>query len=147
MFGLIQMKIDQLLKEQAIVNDKLKKWKLIQKEVNALENEISLLQKLKVSRKLHAYELFIQLGLIAQGLMHYLSVHHSELVWRHFGTWLRTIRSGIPASEKVVSSAMVQTYGEFIVDEQNECNFKKFLRQRIDFTQIKGCFLGERLAA
>lgn len=103
--------------------------------------------KLKVERKLHAYHLFMMLGFIAQGLMQYLSVHQTSQVWHHFGTWLRTIRPHIPPSEKVVSLAMLQSYGEFIADSENEAAFKKFIHERIDFSQVKGFVLGEELAA
>lgn len=103
--------------------------------------------KIKVERKLHAYHLFIMLGFIAQGLMQYLSVCQPKLVWPNFGTWLRTIRSDIPPSEKVVSLALSQTYGQFIADDESGGNFKKFIRKRIDFSQVKGCSSGEKLAA
>ena len=55
-----------------------------------------------VKRKLHAYHVFIQAGLICQGLLQYLSVAFPQLVWSSFGSWLRTIRPGIPPSELVV---------------------------------------------
>ena len=37
-----------------------------------------------VRKKLHAYELPMQLGLIAQGLLQYLAVIAPRLVWHHF---------------------------------------------------------------
>jgi len=42
--------------------------------------------KKKFIRKLNAYHLFIQLGLIAQGLIQYLSIHVPGLVLENFGT-------------------------------------------------------------
>ena len=57
----------------------------------------------KIKRKVHAYHVFIQAGVIAQGLLQYLSVVCPQLVWASFGSWLRTIRPGIPPSELVVS--------------------------------------------
>ncbi len=48
-----------------------------------------------VRRKLDAYHRFIQIGLIAQGLLQYLLICVPELVWAKFGSWLRTIRPGI----------------------------------------------------
>ena len=87
--------------------------------------------KVKVMNKLHAYHLFIMLGIIAQGLMQYLSVHHTKLVWHHFSSWLRTIRSDIPPSEKVVSMAMSDRYHEFLIGGAYESNLKKFIQKRI----------------
>jgi hypothetical protein len=48
-----------------------------------------------VRRKLAAYDRHIQIGLIAQGLLQYLSATHAPIVWSSFGSWLRTIRDGV----------------------------------------------------
>ena len=52
-----------------------------------------------VRRKIGAYHLHIQIGLIAQGLLQYLAVTYPRLVWDSFGSWLRTVRPGIPPSD------------------------------------------------
>ena len=62
-----------------------------------------------VRRKMHAYHVFIQAGVVAQGLLQYLAVASPKLVWDSFGSWLRTIRPGIPPSEFVVANALRQT--------------------------------------
>ena len=59
-----------------------------------------------VKRKIHAYHVFMQAGVVAQGLLQYLSVVFPHLVWNSFGSWLRTIQPGIPPSELVVASAL-----------------------------------------
>jgi hypothetical protein len=51
-----------------------------------------------------AYHTFIQAGVVAQGLLQYLAVAAPKLVWDTFGSWLRTIRPGIPPSEIPSSS-------------------------------------------
>jgi hypothetical protein len=43
-----------------------------------------------IIRKLAAYHCPIQLGIIAQGLMHYLSLSSAKLVWASFGSWIRS---------------------------------------------------------
>lgn len=68
-----------------------------------------------VKRKIHAYHVFIQAGVIAQGLLQYLAVAFPKLVWDLFGSWLRTIRPGIPPSEFVVANALRQTLPEFLM--------------------------------
>jgi hypothetical protein len=68
-----------------------------------------------VKRKIHAYHVFIQAGVIAQGLLQYLAVVSPKLVWDSFGSWLRTIRPGIPPSEFVVANALRQTLPEFLM--------------------------------
>jgi DDE superfamily endonuclease len=91
--------------------------------------------KENVARKLRAYHLFMLLGFIAQGLMQYLSIYYHELVWQKFGTWLRTIRPNILPSEMVTSLAMINTYNEFLVDDEYMSIFKKFLFEKMDKKQ------------
>jgi hypothetical protein len=44
-----------------------------------------------VRRKTEAYERFVAIGLVAQGLMQYLSTFFNDAVWKSFGSWLRTL--------------------------------------------------------
>jgi DDE superfamily endonuclease len=77
----------------------------------------------QVKRKLHAYHVFIQAGIVCQGLLQYLAVAYPRLVWNAFGSWLRTIRPGIPPSELVVATALRQRLPEFLLNtaENNIC--------------------------
>lgn len=103
--------------------------------------------KERVSRKIRAYHIFMNLGLIAQGLMQYLSIHCYQNVWSSFGTWLRTIRKNTLPSEKVVSMSMGRTYIEFLADGIEGAIFKKFIRKKIDISQLQPCILDQRDAA
>lgn len=96
--------------------------------------------KEKVHTKIRAYHLFMQLGFIAQGLIHYLSIHYYPLVREHFGTWLRTNRANTLPSEKVVALALNRTYLEFLLDVTKESIFKLFLRQRTSMGQFQSVF-------
>ena len=69
-----------------------------------------------VRRKLHAYHVFIQAGIVCHALLHYLAVAYPQLVWNSFGSWLRTIRPGIPPSELVVATALRQRLPEFLLN-------------------------------
>jgi len=80
-----------------------------------------------------AYHRFIQVGLIAQGLLQYLSISFPDLVWAKFGSWLRTIRPGIPPSEYVTSLALRNSFPDFLSGLPSEAAFAKFLIDRIDF--------------
>ena len=91
-----------------------------------------------VTRKISAYHRHIQLGLIAQGLLQYLSCTMPETVWKRFGSWLRTIRQGIPPSEHVAALALKHSLPEFLVDVSTYAIFKKFLIERIDFHRSDG---------
>ncbi|MCP4552519.1 MAG: transposase [Bacteroidetes bacterium] len=91
-----------------------------------------------VLRKIDAYHRYVQIGLIAQGLLQYLSSVYPELVWKHFGSWIRTIRPGVLPSEQVTAIAMRNSFPEFLADSTIMSNFKKFLYDRIDLTRSEG---------
>jgi DDE superfamily endonuclease len=85
-----------------------------------------------VKRKIHAYHVFVQAGVIAQGLLQYLAVVSPKLVWDSFGSWLRTIRPGIPPSEFVVANALRQTLPEFLMGSSESDSLAKFIANRQD---------------
>lgn len=55
-----------------------------------------------------------------------------SLVWSSFGSWLRTIRPGIPPSELVVANALRQCLPEFLVNSVKTNFFAKFIAERQD---------------
>ncbi len=85
-----------------------------------------------VKRKINAYHLFIQTGLLSQGLVQYLAVAFPKLVWDSFGSWLRTIRPGIPPSELVVATALRQRLPQFLLDTAESNCLAKFIVERQD---------------
>ncbi len=89
-----------------------------------------------VRRKVHAYHTFVIAGIVAQGLLHYLSAEHAELVWRSFGSWLRTIRSGLAPSEFVVATALRHSLNEFLLVTPEEHKLAKFITERQDLTRL-----------
>lgn len=91
-----------------------------------------------VRRKLAAYHRHIQLGLIAQGLLQILSATVPEMIWRSFGSWIRTIRPGLAPSEQVTAIALRNTLPEFLADDVKAPIWTKFLRERIDLERTEG---------
>ena len=85
-----------------------------------------------VKRKINAYHQFIQAGIVSQGLVQYLAVVFPKLVWASFGSWLRTIRPGIPPSELVVATALRQCLPQFLLDTAESNSFAKFIVDRQD---------------
>jgi hypothetical protein len=85
-----------------------------------------------IKRKIHAYHVFIQAGVVCQGLLQYLAVAFPTLVWNSFGSWLRTIRPGIPPSELVVASALRQSLPEFLLNAVQRNFLAKFIVERQD---------------
>lgn len=96
-----------------------------------------------VRRKLDAYHRFIQLGLIAQGILLALATTVPQLVWASFGSWLRTIRPGIVPSEAVVACALRNTLPHFLADNSTAPDLAKFIQQRLDLSNTQA----RRLAA
>ena len=79
-----------------------------------------------------AYHVFLFAGVVAQGLLHYLSSCHTETVWRSFGSWLRTFRKGVAPSEMVVTMALRNTLPEFLLVCSPSNSMAKFIQQRQD---------------
>lgn len=85
-----------------------------------------------IKRKINAYHLFIHAGVVAQGLLQYLSATFPAQVWSSFGSWLRTIRPGIPPSELVVATALRHTLPAFLVTWEESNPLAKFIVERQD---------------
>lgn len=88
--------------------------------------------------KIAAYHRYIQVGLIAQGLLQYLSATFPLLVWKNFGSWLRTIRPGIPPSEMVTAQALRNCFPEFLTSTANSVPLAKFILERVDVGRAEG---------
>ena len=94
-----------------------------------------------IRRKIAAYHRHIQLGLIAQGLLQILSATQPKLVWRSFGSWIRTIRPGLAPSEQVVAIALRHTLPEFLATAAKTPILVKFIRDRLDLSRTEGTTL------
>jgi hypothetical protein len=68
-----------------------------------------------VRRKLDAYHRYVQLGLIAQGLLQHLALNFQDDIWRAFRSWLRTMRPDLPPSEAVVAEALRSSLVDFLL--------------------------------
>jgi len=92
----------------------------------------------QVRRKIHAYHVFMQAGAIAHGLLQYLATEFPKQVWASFGSWLKTIRPGIPPSEFVVQNVMRQTLPDFLASCAKTHSLAKFVveRQLLDNPKI-----------
>jgi len=91
-----------------------------------------------VRRKINAYHNYVQVGIVAQGTLQYLASAFPKLVFASFGSWFRTLRSGIPPSEHVTAIAMRNTLPDFFADSQFDPILKKFLLERIDLARTEG---------
>jgi hypothetical protein len=91
-----------------------------------------------VRRKLRAYHCHIQLGVIAQGLLQAVAVLDAPFVWCYFGSWLRTVRTAVPPSERVVALALRNALPEFLADSPKTHILAKFIRHRLDLSRAEG---------
>ena len=91
-----------------------------------------------VRRKIGAYHCHIQLGIIAQGLLQYLSSAFPQKVWSSFGSWIRTIRPEFCPSEFVTATAMRNSLPAFLADSPENTELTTFLRERIDQDRAEG---------
>lgn len=91
-----------------------------------------------VKRKMHAYHVHMQAGIIAQGLAQILAITCPKLVWKNFGSWIRTIREGILPSEQVTVLALRNTLPEFLADSSEEPILAEFVKEKIDLNRAEG---------
>ena len=91
-----------------------------------------------VRRKLRAYHLHIQAGVVAQGLLQIVAALSPRAVWRAFGSWLRTVRPGVPPSERVAALALRNALPEFLADAPENHSLAKFIRRRVDPGRAEG---------
>lgn len=91
----------------------------------------------QVRNKIHAYHVFIQVCIIAHGLLQYLSAEFPNLVWGSFGSWLKTIRPGVPPSELVVANVMRDMIADFLLKCAKTNSLAKFIVERQDESNLR----------
>ena len=91
-----------------------------------------------IRRKLAAYHRFVQIALISQGVLQCIATTAPALVWSSFGSWLCTVRPGIPPSEMVVMIALRNSLPDFLIASGPGDLLRKFLRDRLDLTRAEG---------
>ena len=90
----------------------------------------------QIKRKMAAYHRYVQLGCIAQGLLQYLSVTFGQKVWRHFGSWLRTMNQDKAPSEMVVAQALRACLPQFLVVKHGSHDLEKFIVENADVSRM-----------
>lgn len=89
-----------------------------------------------VRRKLDAYQRYVQLGCIAQGLLQHLAINFAPTVWVAFKSWLRTMKTDLIPSEMVVAMALRSSFPQFLLDPSTEPAIKKFILDRVDYDRM-----------
>lgn len=91
-----------------------------------------------VERKMGAYHRYVQIGVVAQGILLYLAISFHRLVWKKFGSWMRTMKTDQAPSELVVAQALRSTLPEFLMDSPEDHNLKKMLVAKIEPSRAPG---------
>jgi hypothetical protein len=81
--------------------------------------------------KLRSYHNFVQLGLIAQGLLVHLSCTREKEVWESFQGWVRSMNQGKAPGEFVVQNALRETLWNFLRAKPKAFAFNIFLRSNL----------------
>jgi len=89
----------------------------------------------QVRRKLFAYELHMQLGLIAQGILMYLAVRFPRKIWAAFPSWMRTMCPEKSPSERIVAMTLQERLPEYLRALPSGDVLRKFLEGKIDWTR------------
>ncbi len=87
-----------------------------------------------IGRKMDTHHRFIQTNLIAQGDMVALATTEPALLWRLYGSGLRTMRSGIAHP---VSCALQRTLHHFLAGTSPAHTLAKFIQERLDLKQTQ----------
>ena len=87
----------------------------------------------KYFQKLRTYEIYVQFCFIAQGILQYLSLTQSKLVWTNFGSWIRTIRPNVLPTEMVVGMALRNNLQHFLAGKVFPLPLQKFILDKTDF--------------
>jgi hypothetical protein len=69
-----------------------------------------------------------------QGLLQILSATTPKLVWRFFGSWIRSVRPGLAPSEQVVAVALRNTLPQFLATAAETSILVKSTRDRLDLS-------------
>jgi len=91
-----------------------------------------------VKRELAAYHRFVHAGIVAQGTLQYLSCSFPSLEWNCFGSWLRTIRPGIPPTEMVCAAALRDKLPDILLAGSESMILARFVTERIDTSRSEG---------
>ena len=86
-----------------------------------------------VARKLRAYEVYMQYGLIALGLMQFLALKYPRQIYGSFSGWYRTLNTNKTPSEAVVACGLKNSFPEFITNLPRNDILRKFLAKWISW--------------
>jgi hypothetical protein len=95
--------------------------------------------KQAVFRKLGAYQLHIQVGLIAQGLIQYIAVAYNIQLWSSYNGYIRTMNTDRCPSEEVTAHVLRDSLPKFLLNLPKDHKMKKFLDGKTKIARCAYC--------
>jgi hypothetical protein len=86
--------------------------------------------KKAVLRKLGAYERFVQLALITQGILIYLGLRFRRVAWRSLDTYRRSVNTSRPPSDWTLLITMRNGWNYFLTFSPKAAILAKFIQKR-----------------
>lgn len=81
----------------------------------------------RMNEKLASCERFVFVGVVAQGLLQYLSVCYPQLVWKNFNGWYRSLLTTDIPTEEVTSNALKSRLSELWLGSTKVPEWTKFI--------------------
>lgn len=106
-------------------SDKIKRKSPAQTICN--KNQI---EQKSILNKIRAYQIFLQLAVIAQGLIRCLAILKTEYIFANSNVWLRTQRRDRVPSDMIVQAILKKSFPEFCGSSDFEPAFMKFLKNK-----------------
>jgi len=91
----------------------------------------------EVARKLRAYEIYLQCGLITLGLLQYIATIHQTTIYSQCRLWLRTMNTLKTPSEAIVANVLQNTWLDFLQTLPRQHILKKFFKEKLHFDHKK----------
>jgi hypothetical protein len=82
----------------------------------------------RIDLKLAAYNYFLQIAVISQGILQMLAIKSANKILKNFPEYIRTIRNGVLPSEFLTRKVLRKTYKEFMACSKNSFPGKKLIQ-------------------
>lgn len=92
-----------------------KAWSLPKGKTLSVEklDNLSIASKYRIAKAMNAIEAFVNLGMIATGLLQLMAIEHSEAIQKRYTWWMRTHSSLVPSEEMVRTVIQYEFYHHF----------------------------------
>jgi hypothetical protein len=86
----------------------------------------------KMLQNFASFERFSFAGIVAQGILQYLSACYPSLVWTSFKSWDRSRLSTVSPTEEIVQSDLKSGLSELLISNSQNPDLAKFIAEKIE---------------